>query len=171
MAPRYRGGVEVRILIRGVAPPDDATVLLHFGDGSERAVRRVTEEIVDRHDYWLGVLDERGRLAVSVYALDGISEEGIARMMPHNAYGRSTAGRVRSAGFEIVGSTIDFDRMPPGLRSIQQWHSTVFLRLEGFAFKLAERIDVADSLIAPVRVELRELFGLFQRTPNQFRGS
>ena len=32
------------------------------------------DEIVDRHDYWLGVLDERGRLAVSVYALDGISE-------------------------------------------------------------------------------------------------
>ena len=61
--------------------------------------------------------------------------------------------------------------MPPGLKSIQPWHSSVFLRLEGFNFKLADRIDVADTLSDSVRVELGELFGLFQRKTNQFKGS
>ena len=117
MSVRY--GVKVRIVVRSDSPPDDTTVLLHFGDGSPRAIRRIADEVVDRPEYWFGVIDARGRLAVSVYALDGISEGEIARAMPHASYGRSTAGEVRGAGFGVSGSTIEFDRMPPAIRTVQ----------------------------------------------------
>ncbi len=61
--------------------------------------------------------------------------------------------------------------MPVGLRNIQPWHSTIFLRMEGFAFRLSERADVAESIVPAVQDELTELFTLFERTQNQFKGS
>ena len=156
--------------MRADSVPNDTVVVLHFGEGSSRAIRMIADEVVDRHDYWHGVLDARGRFAVSVYTLDGISEEGIASVMPHSSYGHSTVGAVRQAGFMLVRSSIDFDRMPPDLRRIQPWHSTVFLRLDGFEAQLSEEESVADSLISGVRAELAELFALFVRTENQYRG-
>lgn len=78
---------------------EDTAVLLHFGDGGERAVLAVSQLVIDRHDHWVGVIDGCGRFAVSAYVLAGIDEDVIAREMPHRVYGRSTVGEVRSAGF------------------------------------------------------------------------
>lgn len=43
--------------------------------------------------------------------------------------------------------------------------------MEGFAFRLSERADVAESIVPAVQDELTELFTLFERTQNQFKGS
>lgn len=160
--------VRVRIVVRPDPLSDEATMLLQFGNGGERAVLQVADEVVARHDYWHGVLDERGRFAISAYALDGVDEGDIAREMPHRFYGRSTVGRVRRAGFDLVGSTIEFDRMPAGLRRVQQWHTSVFLRIPGLVTTIAEDPSATTGVTSTVRDEIATLFGLFERTPNSW---
>lgn len=156
-----------KITLRNDPLPMDTQVLLHFGNGDERSVQKVAKEIVDRHDFWVGVIDDHGRFAVSVYALVGITEDVIAREMPHRIYGRSTVGEVRDSGFDLVGSSVELDRMPPGLARIQPWHSTVFLRMEGFAGKLTGLAESSDFEIQ-VQSELTLLFSLFVRVPNRW---
>jgi FAD/FMN-containing dehydrogenase len=156
-----------KITIRNEPLPENTEVLLHFGNGDERSVQKVAKEIVDRHDFWLGVIDDHGRFAVSVYALVGITEDVIAREMPHRMHGRSTVGEVRDSGFDLVGSSVELDRMPPGLARIQPWHSTVFLRMEGFAGQLTGLAESADFEIQ-VQSELTLLFSLFVRVPNRW---
>jgi hypothetical protein len=90
-----------KITLRPDELTQDTEVLLHFGNGDRRSIQKVSKEVVDRHDYWVGVIDRCGRFAVSVYALVGIDEEVIAREMPHRVYGRSTVGEIRNAGFEL----------------------------------------------------------------------
>jgi hypothetical protein len=155
-----------KITLRPDELTQDTEVLLHFGNGDRRSIQKVSKEVVDRHDYWVGVIDRCGRFAVSVYALVGIDEEVIAREMPHRVYGRSTVGEIRNAGFELVASTVEMDRMPPGLSRIQPWHSTVFLRTPGHEGVLAElSVEVAKSIVE-VQPELEVLFSLFERVPN-----
>jgi FAD/FMN-containing dehydrogenase len=156
-----------RITIRNDPIPMDIEVLLHFGNGDQRSAQKVAKEVVDRHDFWLGVIDDYGRFAVSVYALVGITEDVIAREMPHRVYGRSTVGAVRATGFELVGSTIQMQRMPPGLERIQPWHSTVFLCLDGFEGKLTGHPE-RSVYETEVRAELAVLFSLFERVPNRW---
>ena len=88
-------------------------------------------------------------------------------VMPHRMYGRSTIGEVRASGFDVVGSSVELDRMPPGLARIQPWHSTVFLRMEGFPGKLT---GLAESSAFEIQVqsELTLLFSLFERVPNRW---
>jgi hypothetical protein len=149
--------------------PSDTTVLLQFGNGGNRSAAQLAGQVAKRHDFWFGIFDDAGRFAVSVYALVGIPEERISREMHHRMYGRATVGDVCAAGFEIKGSTIEFEGMLRSTRELQPYHQSIFLPIPGSTQPLLSDQQLLNESDTFIRPYIERLLGLFEpRVPNPF---
>ena len=147
------------ITIRTEALPPATTVLLHMGNRDDRAVRVKVENVLRAHDYWFGVLDGRGRFAVSAYALVNVDEATILDLVPHGRYGRSTIGRVSSAGFELLPTSIS---ILGATRDLQDHHYSVLLAIPGLNSSVRAAAEpMREGLRRPVADELQRLLDLF----------
>ncbi len=152
----------ITITLRNEPLPSETTVLLQFGNGGRRSVAQLSNRVAKRHDYWFGVIDERGRFAISVYALIGIPEERVSREMHHRMYGRTTVGQVRDAGFEIKGSTVAFDGMLRATRELQPFHQSIFLPVTGSETQLVSDPSLLGEYKNLVRPHVETLLQLFE---------
>ena len=115
----------VTIAVRGQTVPDSATVVLQLGAGDERSRSQMVDKMRREHDFWCGVLDIRGRFAISVYVLDGLDEADLLAIAPHSFFGRSSVREIEET-FELVPTTISMPRKFPTDR-FQPWHFSVLL--------------------------------------------
>jgi hypothetical protein len=154
--------VLITITLRDEPLPSDTTVLLQFGNGGRRSAAQLSNQIAKRHDYWFGVIDQHGRFAVSVYALIGIPEERVSREMHHRMYGRTTVGHVRDAGFEIRGSTVEFDGILRSTWELQPFHQSIFLPISGSETRLLSNKTLLTEFENLVRPHVETLLQLFE---------
>ncbi len=105
---------------------DDAVVLIHMGAGAPASVARAA--LLNFSDY-VGVrAEDSGLFTISVFAAtSGVSEADITSAFDHNQFGRSTYGSLKSAGVDLIATTILDDAMPPGIQAIQRVHYDIVL--------------------------------------------
>ena len=152
----------ITITLRDEPLPSETTVLLQFGSGGRRSAAQLSNQVTKRHDYWFGVIDERGRFAISVYPLIGIPEERVSREMHHRMFGRTTVGQVRDAGFEVKASTVEFDGMLQATRELQPFHQSIFLPVSGSETQLLSDQALLVEYENVVRPHVEVLFQLFE---------
>ena len=97
-------------LRRGDDLSDDSVVLIHMGAGAPLSVARAA--LRNFSDY-VGVRSEvSGLFTISVFAVTaGVSEAEITGAFDHNQFGRSTYGMLRTAGVDLIATTIIDDEM------------------------------------------------------------
>lgn len=154
----------ITITIRDEEPPPTATVLLHFGNTTDRSARSKSANVIKYHDRWIGLLDDTGRFALSVYALIDIGKDRVLEQMPHGVYGTSTVGDVLNAGFTMMPTSIGPARFAP-MAALQPFHYSILLPLAGLSTRL---LDEGDESLAAVRgsilPEVQRLLELFNPT-------
>lgn len=161
MTVRLRAGDELS---------DDAVLVIHMGAGAPVSVARAA--LRNFSDY-VGVREVGyGLFTISVFAATaGVSETDITDAFDHNQFGRSTYGALRSAGLDLIATTIVDEEMPPGIRSIQRVHYDIVL---GVPFEAATipnvDADVA-RLTEAVTLAATEVLDLFlprvRKSPNR----
>ena len=93
-------------------------------------------------DYRGLAVDGLGVFAVSVFAVTGgVSQSTILDAMPQRQFAHSTVGRVASAGFEFLATSIEDPDLAPAVAAIQSVHYEIVLP----AFDDA-RLSVLDPL-------------------------
>jgi hypothetical protein len=155
------------ITIRDEPLPDNATVLLQMGRGDIRGNAQLLDNVRRGHDHWFDVLDSCGRFAISVYALEGISEDELLSQLPNAAFGRSTIGAIQDAGFQMLGTTIRIPASVPA-HALQPWHFTVFLKSPGLTSELRNDDDLWTAIKPALAIDLEHLLELFE--PRTVRG-
>ena len=77
-------------------------------------------------------------------------------------YGRTTVGQVRGAGFEIKGSTVEFDGMLRATRELQPFHQSIFLPVSGSETRLLSDPSLLGENKNLVRPHVETLLQLFE---------
>lgn len=104
----------------------DAVVLVHMGAGAPLSVARAA--LRNFSDY-VGVrAADSGLFTISVFAATaGVSETDIIGAFDHSQFGRSTYGALRTAGVDLLATTIVDEGLPEGIRTIQRVHYDIVL--------------------------------------------
>jgi hypothetical protein len=116
----------VTVILRQEPAAGDRTVLIHMGAGVVDSVVRAA--IRNYGEYRRISNDGSGLFGVSVFALGAdVTEADVLAALPHGSFGRSTAGTLRRAGFDLLPTSIVDPDMAPGIAALQRAHFDVVL--------------------------------------------
>jgi hypothetical protein len=116
----------VTIVLRREEPPAPATLAIHMGAG---AVDTVVNAALRNYGEYREVTDDGlGIFAVSVFAVAaGVTEATILDALPQRSFARSTVGRVSTAGFALLPTSVVDPELAADIAAIQHVHFDIVL--------------------------------------------
>lgn len=155
-----------QVQIRHSSPPaDDDVFVIHMGAGS---VDVAIAGAIRNHDEYIGLLDQRGRFTVSVFAaMAGVSVAAILEALPQGQYGRARFGDLRRHRVAHLATTILDPSHTPQMVNLQRVHFDLILPVPGIERSVAEvgphELDVIRQRLHRPAANLLALFDPRQR--------